>query len=69
MLTRRFEIGDIYVYIPDQSPVGKSDVQAVAAAYRLAFGLAWNNMASAAFGNRFRAFMNHPAGPKTGMFE
>jgi len=44
-------------------------VQAVAAAYRLAFGLAWNNMASAAFGNRFRAFMNHPAGPKTGMYE
>ncbi|AXA48149.1 mitochondrial pyruvate carrier 2 [Malassezia restricta] len=25
-------------------------------------------MASAAFGNRFRAFMNHPAGPKTVFF-
>ena len=69
MFMRRFEIGDIVVYIPDKSPVGKSDVQAVAAAYRLAFGLALNNMASAAFGNRFRAFMNHPAGPKTGMSE
>lgn len=69
MLMRRFEIGDIFVYIPDKSPIGKSDMQAVAAAYRLAFGLALNNMASAAFGNRFRAFMNHPAGPKTGMYE
>jgi len=69
MLMRRVEIGDISIYIPDKSPVGKSDVQAVAAAYRLAFGLALNNMASAAFGNRFRAFMNHPAGPKTGMYE
>jgi len=25
-------------------------------------------MASASFGSRFRAFMNHPAGPKTGKY-
>ena len=44
----------------------KESLPSVSSSLRFVHRDRLRTMASATFGNRFRAFMNHPAGPKTG---